>query len=57
MQEIRNIKDTIDFVINILRSDKLRAKNLEYFDSNYNSENNKSIISVERYIYYRNIYI
>lgn len=39
------------------RSGKLRAEDLGYFNLDYESENNKPIISAERYIYYRNIFV
>ena len=40
-----------------LASCKLRIKNLNFFNSNHKSKYNKSIISLERYIYYRDIFI
>ena len=38
-------------------TDKLRAENLEYFDSNYESERNESIVSSGRHVYYRNMFV
>ena len=56
MQGIR--PTTNNSIINIFsRPRKLRAKNLKYFDLNYESEYNKSIISSGRYVYYRDIFI
>ena len=42
---------------NAPRTEKLRAEDLEYFDSNFESEHNKVIISSERHIYYRDMFI
>ena len=57
MQDIRFIITSDTGILDLLRLDKLYIKNLRYFDSNYESENNKFIISISRYIYYRNIFI
>ena len=55
MQGIRSIVDMR--ILDLSRLDKLRAKNLGYFNLDYESEYNKSIISISRYIYYRDIFI
>ena len=39
------------------RSGKLRAEDLGYFDPDYESENNESIVSVGRHIYYRDMFV
>ena len=36
---------------------KLYIEDLSYFNSNYKSKKNKSIINIDRYIYYRDIFI
>ena len=39
------------------KSEKLRAEDLDYFDFDYENEHNEFIISVGRYIYYRDIFV
>ena len=39
------------------RQKKLRAENLNYFDFNYENKRNKLIVNVERYIYYRDMFV
>ena len=44
-------------IINSSLINKLKAKDLKYFNFNFKSEYNKLIINLRRYIYYRNIFI
>ena len=39
------------------RSGKLRAEDLGYFDPDYESERNESIVNAGRHIYYRDMYV
>ena len=57
MQGIRSVTNSNMRILDLLRSSKLRAKDLRYFNSDYESENNEFIVSVNRYIYYRDIFM
>ena len=46
MQDIRSIINPDTGISDLSRLGKLRAKNLRYFNSNYESEYNKFIISI-----------
>ena len=39
------------------RIEKLRAENLEYFDPEFESEHNETIVSSERHVYYRDMFV
>ena len=54
---MRSITNPDAGISDLLYLGKLRAKDLKYFNPDYESENNKSIISVSRYIYYRDIFV
>ena len=41
----------------VVRTDKLRVEDLEYFDSDYKSERNKFIVSFDRHVYYRDMFV
>ena len=54
MQEIRaSSAESTD----ISRTEKLRAEDLEYFDSDFESEHNEVIVSSERHVYYRDMFV
>ena len=42
---------------NVSRTEKLRAKDLEYFDPDFKSEHNEIIVSSGRHVYYRDMFV
>ena len=40
-----------------VHTSKLRVENLEYFDPDYKSERNEFIVSFDRYVYYRDMFV
>ena len=57
MQGIRNPGGNINLNFAKIVSRKLRTKNLDFFNLNFKSKYNESIISLNYYIYYRDIFI
>lgn len=39
------------------RTNKLRAEDLRYFDPDFESEHNESIVSSRRHVYYRDMFV
>ena len=57
-ETVRAIRDNNPIPDPPARTDKkLRADDLGYFDPDFESDYNNSIISLGRYIYYRDIFI
>ena len=56
MKTMRSLVDAIA-QDDSFRIGKLRAENLEYFDPEFESEHNEFIISSERHVYYRDMFV
>ena len=54
---MQRTKPIIPKTINPSKPKKSKIENLKYFDFNYESEYNESIINFKYHIYYRNIFV
>ena len=55
---MQNIKSVIILKsLNLSRQKKLKIKNLNYFDFDYENKRNEFIVNVKCYIYYYNMFI